>query len=551
MSIDLSKMLLSRRSLLKKGAVLAASAAGGLLSCDSILKGKKKKFAGSIMGANRKAGHMLLDVNSPAPSITEKTGIVIAGGGIAGLSAARELMKNHFTDFLLLELEDNVGGNSISGANKVSAYPWGAHYVPIPGKEAVFVRDLFEELGIIEGYNSKGLPIYNEFYLCADPQERLFIHGLWQEGIIPHLGISEKDRLQYNEFFKAMEGFKKARGNDGKRAFSIPIDNSSRDARFLELDTISMAKYLSDNGWNSEYLRWYINYCCRDDYGCVMDDVSAWAGIHYFAARTGAAANADTHAVVTWPEGNGWIARKMAERFIPNIRCNACVLNIESSGNNVAVDYYDLKRKTTVRLLAESVIYAAPRFTAFRTIKDFRLKKPSYAKSFGYSPWMIANITVRAVPEGKGATLSWDNVSYNSKSLGYVLANHQDIKSHMNKSVLTYYMPLTFGDPDSERARSVKLSHEEWAEMIVNDLSQMHHGIGELVEELNVWLWGHAMIRPATGFIWSRERFEAMKPHGRIFFAHSDMSGISLFEEAQYWGILASKEALHRLNSRV
>ncbi len=545
MSIDFSKMQLSRRSLLKKGALLAASTAGGLLSCDNIFKGRKKQFAGSIMGANIKAGHMLMDTNRPVPSVMEKTGIVIAGGGIAGLSAARELKKNHFTDFLLLELEGSAGGNSLSGSNKVSAYPWGAHYVPIPGMDGIHVKELFEELGIIERYDSKGLPVYNEYYLCADPQERLFIHGRWQEGLVPQIGMSEKDKKQYDEFFGAMERFKKTRGSDGRYAFSIPVDSSSMDAGFRKLDNISMAGYLSDNNWDSEYLRWYINYCCRDDYGCVMEDVSAWAGIHYFAARRGIAANADSHAVVTWPEGNGWIVNKMAEKFSANIRCNACVLNIESTGSSVAIDYYDLKQKIPVRLYAKALIYSAPRFTALRTLKDFRLKKPSYAGSFGYSPWMIANITLREIPEGKGAPLSWDNVSFHSESLGYVLANHQDIKSHRDRSVITYYMPLTKSDPDSERRLSLTLSHEEWAEMIVKDLSQMHPGIGELVEELNVWLWGHSMIRPVTGFIWSRERFEALKPYGRIFFANSDMSGISLFEEAQYRGIMASRDAMH------
>jgi hypothetical protein len=29
----------------------------------------------------------------------------------------------------------------------------------------------------------------------------------------------------------------------------------------------------------------YIDYCCRDDFGLGIKEVSAWAGIHYFAAR--------------------------------------------------------------------------------------------------------------------------------------------------------------------------------------------------------------------------------------------------------------------------
>jgi hypothetical protein len=177
---------------------------------------------------------------------------------------------------LKIFLNGGGGVNSTSGSNAVSAYPWGAHYVPIPGEELVFTRELFSELGIIEGYDAGGLPIYNEFYLCSDPMERLFIHGRWQEGLLPHIGISEKDTRQYTEFFGTMERFRQARGGDGRRAFAIPLELSSADESFRRFDRISMRRFMSDNGWDSEPLLWYTDYCCRDDYGCTFDDVSAW-----------------------------------------------------------------------------------------------------------------------------------------------------------------------------------------------------------------------------------------------------------------------------------
>jgi hypothetical protein len=308
-----------------------------------------------------------------------------------------------------------------------------------------------------------------------------------------------------------------------------------------------MDRFMSDNGWDSEYLRWYVNYCCRDDYGCAMKDVSAWAGIHYFSARSGKAANADPHAVVTWPEGNGWIVNRLSERVHRHIRCSAAVLNIERAGNGLLVDYYDGKRDTMTRINAKVVIYAAPRFTAIRAIKDLRERPPAYAAGFGYVPWMVANIVMEGAPEGKGASLAWDNVSFHSESLGYVVANHQNVSARRDRSVLTYYLPLTSADPEAERRRAISLSFEDWAGMILKDLSRMHPGIERSINELYVWLWGHAMVRPVPGFIWGQMRREAIRPHGNIFFAHSDMSGISLFEEAQYWGIRSSREIMRKL----
>lgn len=544
MSTDRPEPGISRRSFLVKGTLFIASA-GGISACDNSFLFQKQKPPGMIAGANREAGHRLLE-KPPSPDETEKAGIVIVGGGIAGLSAARELRKKGMKDFLLLELDSQTGGNAASGSNQVSPYPWGAHYIPIPGKEAVHVRELFEELGIITSYDGKGLPVYNEYYLCADPQERLFINGQWQEGLVPQFGVPDDDRRQIREFFQAMARFKKARGSDNKSAFAIPLDESSRDPRFTRYDSLSMSTYLSDNGWRSGYLRWYVNYCCRDDYGCTMDNVSAWAGIHYFASRRGLAANADPHAVVTWPEGIGWVVRKINDQVRGHIRTNACVLNVTNAGDNVAVDYLEVKRGKAVRILAKSVIYAAPRFTAFRVLEGFRKKLPAYATSFEYGPWMTANVTVRGVPGGKGADLSWDNVSCYSDSLGYVVATHQGIGISHDRTVLTYYLPLTSGPPAEERTKALKRPYQEWSEMILADLSQMHPGIKDGVERLDVWLWGHAMARPAPGFIWGQTRQKALHPVGAVYFAHSDMSGISIFEEAQYRGIFAARAVLQR-----
>lgn len=160
---------------------------------------------------------------------------------------------------------------------------------------------------------------------------------------------------------------------------------------------------------------------------------------------------------------------------------------------------------------------------------------------------MIANVTIKGIPSGKGAPISWDNVCYQAESLGYVVANHQDISMHRDRTVLTCYFPLTAGDPVSERMRASERSYEEWSGMVVRELSKVHPGIERDIEEINVWIWGHAMIRPVPGFVWGEARRMALKPHGRIFFAHSDMSGISIFEEAQYRGIMAARAALKEI----
>ncbi len=59
---------------------------------------------------------------------------------------------------------------------------------------------------------------------------------------------------------------------------------------------------------------------------------------------------------------------------------------------------------------------------------------------------------------------------------------------------------------------------------------------------------GHAMIRPAVGSIFSEERRRMKRLHDRILFANSDLSGISIFEEAQFHGIEAAQKVLRKLH---
>jgi hypothetical protein len=54
--------------------------------------------------------------------------------------------------------------------------------------------------------------------------------------------------------------------------------------------------------------------------------------------------------------------------------------------------------------------------------------------------------------------------------------------------------------------------------------------------------WGHAMISPRPSFIWSGIREKAMQPWRNIHFAHTDLSGIALFEEAFYHGLRVAGE---------
>ena len=112
--------------------------------------------------------------------------------------------------------------------------------------------------------------------------------------------------------------------------------------------------------------------------------------------------------------------------------------------------------------------------------------------------------------------------------------------------MITYYLPLDTDNPKTERISAYRKSYEDWLEILLPDLEKMHPGITTSIEEIDFWVWGHGMVSPGIDFLWSDKRKKMLENFQGIEFAHSDMSGISIFEEAQFRGCEAAKRVLER-----
>ena len=86
-----------------------------------------------------------------------------------------------------------------------------------------------------------------------------------------------------------------------------------------------------------------------------------------------------------------------------------------------------------------------------------------------------------------------------------------------------------------------------WKEAILSDLERVHPSIRKCVSRIDIMRMGHAMVRPTVGSIFSRERQALKRGMNGLLFAHSDVSGLSLFEEAQYRGVTAADRAMQML----
>lgn len=532
----------SRREILAAflGVPAALAACGGSASVEMP--------AGEIVGASDVLGHRLRDglkVEVPADK-WESKGVVIVGGGVAGLSAAWRLLKAGFDDFTLIELEPQPGGTARSGSSQLVSYPWGAHYLPAPTRDNPQLIELIDEMGMLEGRDAAGNAIVAEQFLCRDPEERVFYKGRWYEGLYLHAGAGAEDEKQldaFNEEVKRWVGWKDAKG---RRAFTIPVAAGSDDAEVTALDRISMAEWMTARGFTSPRLRWLIDYACRDDYGLKPEQTSAWAGLFYFASRV-PEAGAESQPLMTWPEGNGHLVAHLYEKAREKVLLGHAVAELipnEANGKSgVDVVLVDSNANNASGIHAGRVIFAAPHFLTRYLIRDYKQNAPPHVAEFQYGAWMVANLFLKDRPQSRGFPLAWDNVLYESPSLGYVVATHQRGLDR-GPTVFTYYYPLCEGDARAARARLLETDWRGWADVTLTDLQRAHPEIRKLTERLDVMRWGHAMIRPRPGFVWGGARAAAQQPFRGIHFAHTDLSGVPLFEEAFYHGLRAAEEVL-------
>ena len=512
---------------------------------------------GGFTGVQPERGHSLRDgaqggTGWPAPTKTFKTRVLIAGGGVAGLAAARSLRLRGMNDFVLLELEDSAGGNSRRGEMAGLPCPLGAHYLPLPGDDAPEVQDLLEELGLRKRVSGRWQ--YDERHLCHSPQERLFFNGEWQDGLLPLQGVDEDTLAQYEKFAQLVEQARQT------ARWTMPVQKTGLSRVQHALAAITFIAYLDQHGLQDRHLRWYLDYCCRDDYGAGIATVSAWAGMHYFASRHGFHApgtqSVEREGLLTWPEGNAWLTRRMAAPLGDRLHTGRVVVRIASTRHGVEVDAVNTATQTMERWQAQRVVVALPIFVAARVVENAPDFLRDARRQIVYAPWLVANIHLHSpLHDRPGAAPSWDSVLYDDANdrggLGYVDATHQSLLSTPGATVLTHYRALGDFSGHAELGRKWLLDRPwaAWRDEILAELSHAHPDLASKATRMDVTRYGHAMAIPTPQIrgqigLWTpsnmREQLSKKERRSarqvldweRLAFAHSDWAGYSVFEEA-------------------
>jgi glycine/D-amino acid oxidase-like deaminating enzyme len=461
--------------------------------------------------------------------------VLIVGGGVAGLTAAWRLTRAGFSGRLLLvELGDSVGGTSVSATTGESEYPWGAHYITLPNPECRHVRSMLSDFGVIQGFEGTR-PRYDPRALCLAPQERLHMAGRWIEGLWPSSGASADDTAQLAAFEALCLEWTHRQGSDGRPAFSIPVAGSSWDPSIRALARQPFDRWLTAQGFDSPRLIWWIDYACRDDYGVPASQVSAWGGLHYFCSRRPDPADAldiGTH-VLTWPSGNGFLVQKLLAASRVEVLTGVVARHIEAESGRVVLARGD--QAWTVQ--ADAVILAVPG----------RVRRAMGLPIDGTVPptasWRVAQLHCDRPPHSVGVGQAWDSVRYEGRGLGVVNSSWQNAR-YGGPTILSYYEPI------ADRHSLVDARWKDQVDLVLSDLAPAHRDLRERVQRVDVWHWGHGTVVPAVNL--HAGGLEALaKPVGRVHMAHTDLSGLSLFEEASWHGVRAAEEVLAALGRPV
>ena len=495
-------------------------------------------------------GHLLRDgafADAPLPR-AQDCDVLILGSGAAALSALWYLTRQGRRNVILAEGLERNGNNAAFVHGELRA-PGGAHYLALPSRESVALRAMLADLGILESGADSDAPRFRETDLVFAPAERLRYQGRWQEALLPQ----EDDDSR--RFFTLIQRLKRARGSDGRKVFAIPIVLSSQDDAWRALDRLTFAEWLAREGYRSPTLLWYLDYCCRDDYGAGAAQVSAFAGLHYFAAR-----GHDSEAVLTWLDGLAHLSQLLRERsglqalaalpdaatlhFAQPVAINASAVRIRESEAHVEVLLRDNDSGARSLLHARQVICAMPLMVAARVVEN----AAAYGLLAGrgdYAPWLVSNFVLHRFPaEGASEALAWDNVIHGSGGLGYVAASNQLIRvAKPARTVFTAYTALNQGDPAAVRAWLLDAPDAELLAFAAQDLVAAYgRRFWRAVEAVDINIRAHAMRIPRPGYL-DDAQLAAVRAHrSRLLFAHSDLGGYSVFEEAAYWGVEAGRQ---------
>jgi protoporphyrinogen oxidase len=460
--------------------------------------------------SNRGTGHLVRSAIEKPISNVIHTETLIVGGGISGLAAACSLPNN---DFLLCELNPELGGTS--GAIEINGnrYSQGAHYdLAYPQNYGPEGLKLLQDLDIVHFNDKRSLWEFKDkqYLIDSENEEACYDNGTMRSSILANTELKKN-------FIELLAPYSN----------QFPLPSTLISPELHHLDHISFFDYLNKYLPVDQYFIEAIDYQMLDDYGGTSRQISALAGIHYYKCRpyyTG-----EKVELFSPPQGNYYFIDKMKQQIpASNIKNNHLVFGLNQTEKGWQTDVYDVESKTRKQIVSDNIVYAGQK----HPLKYIYPESYAQFNDVAYAPWVI--VTIELKPEAlTGSKWQNDFLSPNAAFLGFVDSQYQNQRS---THVLTAY--YCFSEVNHHMVANMEENVDPLVHETIDNVSlYFKRDISELVKQVHVKLLGHAMPIPQKGYL-TKER---NLTQNQLSFAGVDTGRLPLMFDAMDSGIQAVK----------
>lgn len=424
--------------------------------------------------------------------------VVVVGGGPSGLVAGHRLRDE---DLLLLEAEEEVGGNARTGWWGGTPWPMGA--IVTYGSSPVMA--LYEELGIAPRSTDSS---YGRRTCLGDQHTDL---PLWKGGLEELLD----GRL-------ASEVRRAGRELTERAAAASPKELDRRPLSYL-LGSFppSVASFLD------RLLGWF---------GGTTDSYSAHVGVQLARSQMGEGLGVlypegtSGGGPFTFPGGLGRATRALAgsieEAGRGRVWTGCPVRRVELGPEGVTVRA--VREGRPVALRARAAVVAVPKPVAREIVTPLPAVQGEAMGRFRYVPFLVAGIAASEEIAGDVTV---------ARALDGPFATFRRVARDGDRALYRCELPLPLGD--GEHRLDVP-ALEARAGEVLGQLERLFPGSSEKIEEIRVWRRGRNWYVPVPEMVTGFQPV-ARRPVGPVAFAHADCLGpISEFG----WAMLAADRAV-------
>ncbi|MFN0152415.1 MAG: FAD-dependent oxidoreductase [bacterium] len=505
------------------GGAAGTGAATGAAAAAKPVRIPSNPFEGLWLGDDFDSGHRMRDAAlllgdvdrvAPAPAVD----VVVVGGGISGLVAARALAKAGRV-VRLVEQASALGGNAKSVRWGETEYAIGAAYFcrPDAGSE---LETLYREIGALD----RGVKVKKGEALF----DGKLLEGFWEGTLDPANAaatrrVRDEWRAIYEERYPAIPWV------EGESAWTR--------AEYEAADAKPFARYLDEIG-APPLVRTFCEYYCWSSFGASAAEISTYAALNFITAEFGE--------ILAMPGGNAGVAKLLADDLTARrVALHPMTIVLAVTRRAGGVEVVARRGQATLRFPCRACVIATPRFMSPYLIGNFPKERVTLIEQMKWRAYVVANILLAKRP----APVWYDAYRLDAldpKTCGWtdlILADYVASEKE-GTAVLTAYRALPY---DMGRAELIlPESYAQHQAAVRRDIAKWLPALGlsaSDVFDVNLARWGHPLVVAQPGQL-SSGRLEALSaPLGAITFAHQDRYGVPAIETAIDAGLAAAREA--------